>query len=205
MPVVPPMVSAATGALLVPHLPPGQPQQTLLLACYALAGATLLAGLLVLGQLWQRLVRHGPGATAVAPTVWIPLGFLGQSVTAVHHLGALAPAVLPAYGRPLQALTVVYGVPVWGFALLWVGFAVGGTRRAMAAGLPFGLGWWAFVFPLATVVTGTDGLADATGLVAFETLAGALLVALVAVWAVVAARTLTAVVNASRATLAPAG
>jgi Voltage-dependent anion channel len=38
MPVVPPMVSAATGALLIPHLGSAQGRLTLLLACYAMAG-----------------------------------------------------------------------------------------------------------------------------------------------------------------------
>ncbi|MGV9553121.1 SLAC1 family transporter, partial [Streptomyces ardesiacus] len=35
LPLVAPMVSAAVGPLLVPHLPPGQPRETLLLACVA--------------------------------------------------------------------------------------------------------------------------------------------------------------------------
>lgn len=42
MPVVPPMVSAATGALLIPHLPPGQWRMTLLWACYGMFGLSLV-------------------------------------------------------------------------------------------------------------------------------------------------------------------
>src|SRR5690349_15689560 len=61
MPVVPPMVSAATGALLVPHLPAGQLRLTMLLACYAMFGLSLIASLLVITQLWRRLVRYGAG------------------------------------------------------------------------------------------------------------------------------------------------
>ena len=41
MPVVPPMVSAATGAALIAHLPAGQPRLALLLACYAMFGISL--------------------------------------------------------------------------------------------------------------------------------------------------------------------
>jgi tellurite resistance protein TehA-like permease len=159
----------------------------------------------VLAQLWHRLVRHGPGPAALAPSLWIPLGFLGQSITAVHHLGVLAPSVLPVEGRALQALTVVYGVPVWGFTMLWLALAVGLTRRAMAQGMPFSLGWWAFVFPLGTVVTGTAGLADATGLDAPAVVATALLVALVVVWGLVAGRTAAAILGTPRLRLAQAG
>lgn len=205
LPVVPPVVSAATGALLVPHLPPGQAQQTLLLVCYAFVGVSVVAGLLVLCQLWQRLLRHGPGAHAAAPTLWIPLGFLGQSVTAVHHLGVLAPRVLPADGRALRAVAVVYGVPVWGFALLWLALVVGLTVRALRAGLPFTLSWWSFVFPLGTVVTASAALAEATGAWLFGTAATLLLGALSALWVIVALRTLAAMSVAPRPRFTSAG
>src|SRR6201997_839481 len=68
MPVVPPMVSAATGALLVPHLPAGQLRLTLLLACYAMFGLSLIASLVVITQLWRRLVRYSVGPAAMGHT-----------------------------------------------------------------------------------------------------------------------------------------
>ena len=43
MPVVPPMVSAANGALLIPHVAAGQGRLTLLLACYGMFGISLFA------------------------------------------------------------------------------------------------------------------------------------------------------------------
>jgi hypothetical protein len=43
MPVVPPMVSAANGALLIPHVGSAQGRLTLLLACYAMFGISLFA------------------------------------------------------------------------------------------------------------------------------------------------------------------
>ena len=117
MPVVPPMVSAATGALLIPYLPAGQPRLTLLLACYAMFGISLIASMVVITLLWQRLVRHSIGPAAMVPTLWIVLGPLGQSITAAGLLGTAARLVLPyPYGPVFQAFGVVYGVPVRGFA-----------------------------------------------------------------------------------------
>ena len=55
-----PMVSAAPGPPLVPHLPPGQGREALLLGCLALAGLSLLATFLMLPLIFARLVRHGP-------------------------------------------------------------------------------------------------------------------------------------------------
>ncbi len=74
MPVVPPMVSAATGALLVPYAPEGQARLTLLLACYAMFGLTLLASVIVTTLIWNRLTQHRLGPAATVPKLWIVLG-----------------------------------------------------------------------------------------------------------------------------------
>lgn len=192
MPVVPPMVSAATGAALVPHLPAGEPRETLLLLCYALVGVTLVSGLLVLSQLWQRLHRHGPLAPGVAPTVLLVLGFLGQSTTAVHHLGVQAPSVVPVFGHTLQMLTVAYGVPAWGFTMAWLALALALLARQVRAGLPFAPSWWSFTFPVGTVVTGTSALASATGLTLFAFVATLAMAGLLVGWGLAAAGTLGA-------------
>jgi C4-dicarboxylate transporter/malic acid transport protein len=190
MPVVPPMVSAATGALLIPHVPAGQPRLTLLLACYAMFGISLIASMVVITQLWQRLVRHSIGPAAMVPTLWIVLGPLGQSITAASLLGAAARLALPSpYGPAFQAFAVVYGVPVWGFAVLWAALATAITIRAARAHLPFSLTWWSFTFPVGTLVTGTTGLALHTGAGVFRWAAAGLYLVLVAAWAVVSVRT----------------
>ena len=50
MPVVPPMVSAANGALLIPYARPGQGLLTLLLACYAMFGISPFASVIMITQ-----------------------------------------------------------------------------------------------------------------------------------------------------------
>jgi C4-dicarboxylate transporter/malic acid transport protein len=190
MPVVPPMVSAATGALLVPHLQAGQLRLTILLACYAMFGLSLIASLVVITQLWRRLVRHSVGPVAMVPTLWIVLGPLGQSIIAVNLLGGVAHLALPQpYSTAFAAFRLIYGVPVWGFAALWAGLATALTVRAARQRLPFGLTWWSFTFPVGTCVTGTSDLALHTGADAFRWAAVALYLALVAAWAVVGVRT----------------
>jgi len=144
----------------------------------------------VITQLWQRLVRHTVGPAAMVPTLWIVLGPLGQSVTAASLLGGVAPLALPRpYGAAFAAFGVVYGVPVWGFAALWAGLATALTLRAARERLPFSLTWWSFTFPVGTCVTATTGLALHTGADAFRWAAVALYLALVTAWAVVSART----------------
>jgi C4-dicarboxylate transporter/malic acid transport protein len=190
MPVVPPMVSASTGALLIPYAAAGQPRLSLVLGCYALFGLSLLPSLAIIMLIWWRLVVHGVGATRMVPTLWIVLGPLGQSITAVNLLGAAAHTALPGpYAGVLAAVGIVYGVPVWGFAMLWAVLAGALTIRAARDHLPFSLTWWSFTFPVGTMVTGTTGIALHTGSLALRVAAAGLFAALVTAWLMVAART----------------
>ena len=195
MPVVPPMVSAATGALLLPYVPAGQARESLLLGCYAMFGLSLLASLIIIVQLWQRLTVHRVGPTALVPTLWIVLGPLGQSITAVNLLAGNASGAFGAgFDRALLIFAIVYGMSVLGFALLWLAIAAIITIRTARQGLPFSLTWWSLTFPVGTCVTGTAGLAAHTGLVAIGALSVALFLFLVAAW-------LTVAVNTTRANL----
>ncbi|WP_337061939.1 hypothetical protein [Kineococcus sp. G2] len=196
VPVVPPMVSAAAGALLVPHLPDGQARRTLLLVCAAMFGVSLLASLLVLPLLWGRLAHHGVGAAAAVPALWLVLGPLGQSVTAAGLLARSGHGALPErFAAVVDAAALLYGVPLWGFALLWAAVAAVLTARAVRGGMPFGLTWWSFTFPVGTVVTATSGLAQRTGLPLLAVAAVAFYGALLVAWATVAVRTLRGAVD----------
>ncbi|MEU8683321.1 TDT family transporter [Streptomyces sp. NPDC048611] len=190
LPLVAPMVSAALGPALVAHLPAGQAQRTLLFVCYALFGMSLLATLLVLPLVVSRLLHHGPLPLALTPTLFLVLGPLGQSTTAVNHLADAAPGVVDATtAHAMGAFAVLYGVPVMGFALLWLTLTGALVVRAFRRGMGFSMTWWGFTFPLGTCVTGAAGLARHTGVGAWDWLAAALFAALVAAVAVAGART----------------
>ncbi|WP_370977762.1 TDT family transporter [Agaribacterium sp. ZY112] len=191
MPVVPPMVSAAIGALLVPHAPEGQWQQAMLLGCYAMFGLSLIAAMIIITMIWSRLAHVGSSGTSRVPTLWIILGPLGQSITALGLLAICAPGVVaPELAQGMRLMAILYGVPVWGFALLWSVIAALITVRAMRNKMPFALTWWAFTFPVGTCVTGTSLLANHTGLIAFGYAAALLFTALLFAWLLAAVGTL---------------
>lgn len=197
MPVVPPMVSAATGALLVEYVPAGQARQTFFLVCCALMAMAAVAASVVIVLLVARLVRHGVGAPAMVPTWWIVLGPLGQAVTAGHHLAVRADLGLGHGSEVAIRAAVLWGLPVLGVAALWSLGAALLTQATVAGpgGLPFSLTWWSFTFPVATVVTGFSAMADLTG---SHVLAGAAVLGfagLVTAWCVVAPRTLAGVIS----------
>jgi tellurite resistance protein TehA-like permease len=187
MPVVPPLVSASAGALLVPHAPIGL-REPLLIACYSFFALSLAATAVIAPLVVRRLLVHGPGAPAIVPTVWIVLGPLGQSVAAANLL-AVAAARAHLGGIGLHHFGVDYGVAAWCLATLWVAVATTLTVRTFREGLPFALTWWSFTFPLGNYVVGSAALAAQTGAVVFRVASTAAFVVLLIAWTVVAGRT----------------
>jgi C4-dicarboxylate transporter/malic acid transport protein len=181
--VVPPIVAASAGGPLISHLPTAGLQEAMLLGCYAMLGAGLLLSALTIALLWFRLIFVDVGPPRMVPTLWLVLGPLGQSVTAVGLLGPHAGELLrDPYGTGLEAFGVVYGLPVWGFAIVWLAIAGLITLRALRRGLPFSLTWWSFTFPVGTVVTGTSLLAVQTGARSFAWLAVCIFALLLIAW-----------------------
>ncbi|MBZ6133176.1 TDT family transporter [Streptomyces olivaceus] len=196
LPLVAPMVSAAVGPPLVGHLPPGQMRGTLLLACVAMFGVSLLATLVTLPVIFGRLLTGGPLPLALTPSLFLVLGPLGQSTTAAGNFAVAAPDAVPGpYAGAFPVFAVLYGVPVMGFALMWLCLALAHVVRARRAGMGFSMTWWSFTFPVGTCVTGAEALARETGLVVYGWLAVALYAVLVAAWGVAATRTARGLVS----------
>lgn len=199
MPVVPPMVSASTGAALVAYVPAGQWRLAMLSACYALFGMSLVLGLMTMTVIYARLVHGGVPASRSAPTIWITLGMVGQSITAANLLAVQSHLVFgadrAAIALGLTVFGIVYGLVVGGFGVAMFTLAVAVTVRTARRGLPFALTWWSFTFPVGTCVTGMCALGVALDCTAVRGLGAALFVVLVAAWVTVATRTVRAAVR----------
>lgn len=189
LPVVPPMVSATTGAGLLDHISNAGLRTALQASCYSLFGMALIVGMLTLAMIYSRLVCDGTLAPAIAPTVWIPLGVIGQSIAAANFLGVHNDTALtsgPFSLGELRTIGVVFGITMFGFAVFWVAFAMALTAHGARVGMTFSLSWWSLVFPLGATALGMSALAEATGLAALDVGALGLYIALVGIWCVVA-------------------
>jgi len=188
MPVVPPMVSAAIGAMLVPQAPAGVFRETLFYLCFALFGLSMIAAAIIIAMIWSRLAHHGTSGTSRVPTLWIVLGPLGQSMTAAGLLGNVAKEAIPSHviAQGFEIFAVLYGVPIFGFVLLWTCLAMLLTIRAHRRQMRFALTYWAFTFPVGTCVTGIAQLAHHTGLPLFTWTSIFYFLGLLTAWAVAA-------------------
>jgi C4-dicarboxylate transporter/malic acid transport protein len=193
MPILPPMVSAATGSLLIPHVSAGQPRLTMYAACYAMFGLSLCIGMITLTMVYARLVHGGLPAVQAIPTIWITLGIIGQSITVANLLAAKGATVFLGDQSDivmgLHAFGVIYGLLFGGFGSLIFCLATALTVHALGRGLSFSLTWWSFTFPVGTCVTGASALGVETGISVIGWLAVALYLVLLAAWVTVAAYT----------------
>ena len=202
MPVVPPMVSATTGALLVDHVPAGQWRVGFLLLCYLLFGLSLFLGLITLSMIYGRLVHGTVPTGCAAPTIWITLGVIGQSVTAANSLAAHADSALAWYSSDshtiatgLRVFGIGYGVAATGLGVVMFALATAVTVHNIRRSMPFALTWWSFTFPIGTCVTGLAALGTALDSTMFRIAAALLLGVLVTAWTTVFTRTVVAVLD----------
>jgi C4-dicarboxylate transporter/malic acid transport protein len=193
LPIVAAEVAAASGGLIVPHLPPPEAASVLFLS-YALWAFSVPLAMSILVILILRLALYKLPDRDMAVSGWLALGPIGTGALGLLLLGAAAPGVLarslPHVGDVAMGLGVVGGAILWGYGVWWILLAVLKTASYARAGLPFNLGWWGFTFPLGVYALATLALARATH-VGFFWVAGAILVAcLAAFWITVAVRTL---------------
>jgi tellurite resistance protein TehA-like permease len=187
MPVVPPMVSATIGAMLVPTAPEGVIRETMFYLCFAMFGLSLIAAMIIISMIWSRLAHHGTSGTSRVPTLWIVLGPLGQSMTAAGVLGSVAAGAVPSQiAVGFELFAVLYSVPIFGFVILWTCLATLLTIRAHRRQMRFALTYWAFTFPVGTCVTGIALLYKHTGLPLFAWVSILFYIGLLTAWIVAA-------------------
>jgi tellurite resistance protein TehA-like permease len=186
LPIVPTIVAAATGGLVAEFLPNPDHAVITLVASYVLWGIGEAFSAIVLALYFHRLTVHSLPPREAIVSVFLPVGPLGQGGFGIQQLGRVALEILPrtaafgsvegkeasatvAGGTLLQGgevfyyLGVVLALFMWGFALVWLSFAL--ISIATMHRFPFNMGWWGFTFPLGV-------LASCTGLIAQDLSSG---------------------------------
>ena len=196
--LIPPVVTIIVPMGLVSLLSQVGPSigRLIMALSYAYFGIGFFLFILVISMVHDRLVLHPLPHASLAPSLWIFLGPVGAGSLALlalakagaHFFGPAAPAV--------NVLTLLVVSALWGFGLWALTAAALMLVRYLREGpLPYGLGWWGFTFPIGAYTVATLSIARAWQSGWLEGFAVVLFVALAAFWAVVAARTLWAVVT----------
>lgn len=160
--VVGPMVSATTGAALVPHA--GPLSGALLAVATACFATSLLLGAPLFAVAYHHHWRVAPLALSATCSAWVPLGLVGQSTAAAQALAGQAGTVLaPASVQAAQAAAAAYGVVALSVGVPLIGWALRVTVRGFAAHMPFTPGWWALTFPVGTLALGATFLGHSLG------------------------------------------
>jgi len=193
---IPPVVTIIAPMVLAPLAPyvAAADLPLLVFAGYALWGMGFFLFVLIASLLFDRLVFHPLPPAPLAPSVWIGLGPLG--------VGGLALLVLAQTGSPIwgeaaavvSTLSLIAASVLWGFGLWWLAASVVLLVAYLRRGpLPYGLGWWAFTFPLGALTASTLALGRGWHAGAVEAVGVMLFLALLFAWVIVSGRTLSAV------------
>ena len=194
IPIVAAEVAAASGGLLIPHLPDTEAFNVLIIS-YALWAFSVPLAMSVLVLLLQRLILHKLPDRDMAASGWLSLGPIGTASLGLLLLGGEAPrtfaaAGLPGAGDAAFGLGIIGGTAMWGYGVWWLSLAVLKMVSYVRIGMPFNLGWWGFTFPLGVYTLATLALARVTHLQIFSISGSFFVACLAGFWLLVAARTL---------------
>jgi C4-dicarboxylate transporter/malic acid transport protein len=189
---IPPVVSILIPLALAPLLPRvgSLTARVLLFTGYAAWGVGFFLFVLVAAVLFQRLVFHLLPPAQLAPSIWIGLGPIGAGSLALLKLAHAGVPVWGSDGAVVEKITSVAAAVLWGFGVWW--FAIAALtliRYLRRGGLPYGVGWWAFTFPLGAYTAATIDLARTWHLGLLEWTGVALFLLLIGFWLTVVVRT----------------
>lgn len=196
IPVVPPIVAAATGANLIPFWGGPDEQFAVTVLIVAMCGATLFLFLMVSALVYSRLVFHRRLSGEEAPSLWVEIGPIGMSMGTFSILPLKTHDIFGPYGNILHTFGLIFSTAMWGVGVWWIVISSMHTLLHLSRrgeGLPFHMGWWSYVFPIGSFTSGTYALGHLAGYPFFKVAGLAQLMLLWGCFAIVFARTASGV------------
>jgi tellurite resistance protein TehA-like permease len=195
LPVVAPIVAAASGGVVASVLPNPQHALWTVVVSYILWGCGVPLAMFIMVIYLQRLTIVGLPPREVIVSAFLPLGPLGQGAFGIMQLGTEAMRLFPLTdtlplapeaGQLFYAIGLLLALVMWGFGLVWLFFALATISRQR---FPFNIGWWGFTFPLGVFTLSTNQIAKELPSELFKVLGTIFSVAVTMLWLLVTVRT----------------
>ncbi|AIU69962.1 C4-dicarboxylate ABC transporter [Thermococcus eurythermalis] len=163
----------------------GYTQEFVTIVNYLGWGAGFFLYLVLYAVVTLRFIRHELMPPQMAPLIWMNLGPIGASITALFALvnnSSIATSKDPLF---------IFAFFLWGLGFWWLIMAVALTLHYIRnMSLPYSLSWWAFIFPLGAFTNATMDLGSVFGLELMRLFGYCLLWLLLALWSVTFVKTL---------------
>jgi tellurite resistance protein TehA-like permease len=196
LPVVAPIVAAASGGIVASVLPNPQHALWTIILSYILWNCGVPLAMFIMVIYLQRLTMVGLPPREVIVSAFLPLGPLGQGAFGIMQLGTEAMRLFPltqtmplapGAGQLFYSVGLLLALVMWGFGLVWLFFALASISRQR---FPFNIGWWGFTFPLGVYTLSTNQIAKELPSELFKVLATIFSVAVTMLWLLVGVRTI---------------
>ncbi len=161
IPVVPPIVAAATGANLLSYWNGTNTQFSIFALIIAMFGITFFLFIMVSGLVYSRLVYHRRVSGQDAPSIWVEIGPIGMSMATFSTIPLKTQTLFSQYSTILHTIGLVFSISMWGIGIWWIIIAMMHSLLHLSKrgdGLSFHMGWWSYVFPIGSFTTGTYAL-----------------------------------------------
>jgi len=128
----------------------GYVSQFLVMVNYLGWGAGFFLYLVLYAIVTLRFIRHELMPPQMAPLIWMNLGPIGASITALFAL--IKNSTIPIPEEPF----IVFAFFIWGLGFWWLVMATALTLHYVRRmSLPYSGSWWAFIFPLGAFTNAT--------------------------------------------------
>ena len=176
---------------------------------YVTLGIGFSLAVMICTTYYLRLTLHKIPPSATIFSVFLPLGAFGQSAFVVLNLATSARELFKNHGEwiispnvisteaagffsdAVYAVSVVFSLMLWGFALLWFVLGVFFVIDVLTVSkISFNLGWWGLTFPISVFAIATGELGQALGSGFFRVVATIVTVGEIIIWLMVLTLTL---------------
>lgn len=171
LPIVPCVVTAASGGVVAPILPESHALITILVS-YVLWSIGMSLSFIILALYFQRLCVYKLPTVEIIVSALLPLGLCGQGAFGIISLAGAGKGALGKHfehvfgisgaGGIIFVISVLVGLMIWGLGLWWLIHGVSSILIRMLPGRSkFNIGYWGFLFPIGAWISGTLALAQA--------------------------------------------